>query len=295
MARKFGSAAAFKTALDAHLRKRAEERKVPLNTVQLKFVIERLLARLFRAAEPPWLLKGGFAMDLRFRPRARTTKDVDLSVALVPAEAAADLLGTLRDWLQTAVDIDLGDYLTYRIGEPKRELTNAPKGGARYPCEAVLVGKTYQQLHIDVGCGDAVMGEPERLTGEDLLAFAGIGPATALAIPTAQQFAEKLHAYTFPWSGRRNTRTKDLVDLVLLIERNPPEAAALRGALAATFSTRATHPLPRALPPPPEEWGTEFVGMAREAGLSTTDYLEAFARLDGFWLTHRLGDTAEEP
>src|SRR5437868_6252433 len=66
MARKFGSAAAFKTSLEAHLRKRAEERKVPLSTLQLKFVIERLLARLFRNPDPPWLLQGGFAMDVRW-------------------------------------------------------------------------------------------------------------------------------------------------------------------------------------------------------------------------------------
>ena len=55
MARKFGSAAAFKTSLEAHLRKRAEERKIPLSTLQLKFVMERLLARLFRNPDPPWL------------------------------------------------------------------------------------------------------------------------------------------------------------------------------------------------------------------------------------------------
>ncbi len=290
MAKTFGSAAAFKAALEARLRRRAAERKMPLSTLQLKFVIERLLARLFRQPEPPWLLKGGFALDLRFRPRARTTKDVDLSVALVAAEAGADLLATLRDRLQEAVAIDLGDHLTYRIGEPKQELTNAPKGGARYPCEAVLLGKTYQKFHIDVGCGDAVAGEPERLLGDDLLSFAGIGPATALAISRAQQFAEKLHAYTFPWSGRLNTRTKDLVDLVLLIGRGPPEPGDIREALVTVFSTRATHPLPEALPPPPAAWASEFVGMAREAGLSTTDYLEAFVFLDRFWTGHRLGN-----
>jgi hypothetical protein len=290
MAKTFGSAAAFKASLEAHLRKHAEERKIPLSTLQLKFVIERLLARLFRQPEPPWLLKGGFALDLRFRPRARTTKDVDLSVALVALGAGADLLATLRDRLQEAVAIDLGDYLTYRIGEPKHELTNAPKGGARYPCEAVLLGKTYQKFHIDVGCGDAVVGEPERLLGDDLLAFAGIEPAMVLAIPKAQQFAEKLHAYTFPWSGRGNTRTKDLVDLVLLIERGPLEPDDLRRALGTAFSTRATHPLPEALPPPPPTWASEFVGMASEAGLSTTDYLEAFALLERFWSGNQLGD-----
>ena len=43
MAKQFGSAAAFKASLEAHLRKRAAERATPLNTLQLKFVIERLL------------------------------------------------------------------------------------------------------------------------------------------------------------------------------------------------------------------------------------------------------------
>ncbi len=291
MARKFGSAAAFKTSLEARLRKRAEEQKVPLSTLQLKFVIERLLARLFRNPDPPWLLKGGFAMDLRFRPRARTTKDVDLSVSLVSVEAGSAFTETLRDRLQEAADQDLGEYLSYRIGEPKQELTNAPKGGARFPCEAILVGKVYARFHIDVGCGDARVGEPEQLVGEDILSFAGIGPATVLAIPKPQQLAEKLHAYTFPWSGRLNTRTKDLVDLVLLIERGPPDAGEVRRALEATFTTRATHPIPTVLPAPPSEWAAEFGGMATEAALSTTEYLEAFAILERFWTTHGLGDS----
>jgi hypothetical protein len=251
--------------------------------------MERLLARLFRSPDPPWLLKGGFAMDLRFRPHARTTKDVDLAVSLATLEPGANLIATLRDRLQEAVDHDLGDCISFRIGEPKQELTNAPKGGARYPCEAVLVGKVFARLHIDVGCGDALVGEPERLVGDDLLSFAGIGPATVLAIPKPQQFAEKLHAYTFPWVGRVNTRTKDLVDLVLLIERGLPEPDDIRKALEATFTTRATHPLPTALRPPPNEWATEFIGMAGEAGLSTTDYVEAFAILERFWSSHGLG------
>jgi hypothetical protein len=87
MAKQFGSAAAFKASLDAHLRKRATERHIPLSTLQLKFVIERLLARLFHNPAAPWLLKGGFAMDLRFRPQARTTNDVDLSVSHASVKA----------------------------------------------------------------------------------------------------------------------------------------------------------------------------------------------------------------
>jgi hypothetical protein len=288
MAKKFGSASAFKTALEARLRKKSLEQGVPFSTLQLKFVIERLLARLFQDEKPPWLLKGGFAMDLRFRPQARTTKDVDLSVMLI-ADTGGPMSAALRDRLQTAVEVDLGDFLTYRIGEPKSELTNAPKGGARFPCEAVLVGKVYAKFHIDVGIGDALVGAPEQLTGDDVLDFVGIEPARVLAIPKHQQFAEKAHAYTFPWSGRLNTRTKDLVDLVLLIERGLPDSAQIHLALNATFEARRTHALPESLLPPPASWARDFPGMAGQAGISTTDYLEAFALVSDFWKAHELG------
>jgi hypothetical protein len=290
MARRYGTAAAFKTALESNLRRLATERAVPLSTLQLKLVIERLLARLFHGSTPPWLLKGGFAMDLRFRPRARTTKDLDLAIALPPARTPpVDFAGELRERIQAAADVDLGDHLTYRIGTPRRELANAPGGGARYPCATVLLGKPYARFHVDVGCGDPLVGEPEQLVGDDLLAFAGIPPATVLAISGAQQFAEKLHAYTFPWSGRSNTRSKDLVDLVLLIERGPPDTDAIRIALSATFAARATHTLPTVLGPPPGSWVIDFPPMAAEAGLSTSDCLEAFAILDGFWRAAALG------
>jgi hypothetical protein len=291
MAKQYQTAAAFKSALEAHLRKRAETLGVPLSTLQLKFVMERLIARLFHDEDPPWLLKGGFAMDLRFRPRARTTKDIDLSIALV-AGLTGPVSAEMRERLQAAVDRDLGDYLTFRIGTPKKELTNAPKGGGRYPCEAVLLGKAYAKFHIDVGVGDAVAGNPEKLIGDDTAAFAGIGPAAALAIPRSQQFAEKIHAYTFPWEGRINTRTKDLVDLVLLIERGSLDAGQSQNALTATFSTRKTHEIPATLPPPPESWRIEFGKMAAEVDLSTADAFEAFGLLLDFWTKNRLGSGA---
>jgi hypothetical protein len=49
MAKTFKTAAALKAALEANLRKVATDRGVPFSTLQLKYTIERLLARLFRA------------------------------------------------------------------------------------------------------------------------------------------------------------------------------------------------------------------------------------------------------
>jgi hypothetical protein len=73
------------------------------------------------------------------------------------------------------------------------------------------------------------------------------------------------------------------VDLVILIERGPLDAEQVRSALKTTFETRGTHPLPLELPAPPPSWAADFPGMAREAGISTTSYLEAFALVNRFW------------
>ena len=47
-----------------------------------------------------------------------------------------------------------------------------------------------------------------------------------------------------PYDDRPNTRTKDLVDLVLLIEHGLIEAAGLRERVRAVFAVRGTHELP---------------------------------------------------
>lgn len=277
----YKTAAAFRQALEQRLKRIASERGIPLNTIRLKVTIERLIARLFSSAPAPWLLKGGYAMELRYRPNARTTSDIDLSVP--EGASAADRITRVRDELQDAAGRDLGDFFQFRIGEASTELQGAPLGGARFPVEAVVAGRKFGQFHVDVGIGDAVTGEPELLTGDDLLGFASIAPATALAVPKAQQFAEKLHALTFPWTDRTNTRSRDLVDLVLLIERESLDPTAVRDAVRRTFEARRKHAVPEEIPVPPPAWAGEFTAMADEAHLETRDLATAHRRLSEYW------------
>ncbi|GMU23264.1 MAG: hypothetical protein AMXMBFR13_33460 [Phycisphaerae bacterium] len=222
-------------------------------------------------------------MELRYRPRARTTRDIDLSVPS-PARSgsAAARLAAVRDELQEAADREMGDFLKYRIGAPSRELQGAPLGGGRFPCQAVLAGKVYTRFHIDLGFGDPLLGQPEQLVGDDLLTFADIAPPAVLAIPRTQQFAEKVHAYTFAWGDRENSRTRDLVDLVLLIECDM-QLEEVRAALQATFDARKTHAVPSTFPRPPEAWREEFETMANEIGLRVASLDEAFQELVAFW------------
>jgi hypothetical protein len=220
-------------------------------------------------------------MELRYRPRARTTKDIDLAVQSIES-AVASQIEAIREELQQAADHDLGDFFVFQIGAASTELQGAPGGGARFPVTALIAGKPFARFHLDVGIGDPILLAPEELFGEDFLGFAGLPPAKVLAISKAQQFAEKLHAYTFPWNDRSNTRTKDLVDLILLITSRSLDPAAVRTAIEATFNARRTHSLPAELPPPPESWAPAFGQMAREVHLPATELTEAFSILDTY-------------
>lgn len=94
---------------------------------------DRLLSRLVAVAADRWLLKGGFALDLRLTERARATKDTDLDWR--------DRDDELLDTLLAAADHDVGDFFTFRIeraGPPEDQLGGScrVRVSAPLPCSA---------------------------------------------------------------------------------------------------------------------------------------------------------------
>lgn len=142
-------------------------------------------------------------------------------------------------------------------------------------------GRTYVKFHIDIGAGDVVIAPAEVLIGRDWLGFAGIAAVKAPAISREQQFAEKLHAYTLPRKVP-NSRTRDLVDMVLLVNAGKLDVKRTIQAIKETFARRGTHPVPEKLEPPPAAWANPFALLAEECGLST-DIGAAFAEVDGYF------------
>jgi hypothetical protein len=103
-------------------------------------------------------------------------------------------------------------------------------------------------------------------------------------IPREQQFAEKLHAYTLPRAGTANSRVRDLVDMVLLIQSGTLDVSLATEALRRTFDRRGTHLIPAALEPPPPDWSTPFERLADECQLDHS-VSKAFAKLCLFYAT----------
>ncbi len=281
--RQFATAGAFRRSLEDRLNQLSKNQGIDLTRLRRRVAFERLLARLFTRENPQWLLKGGYAIELRLQDVARATKDIDLCIQDPTYQVLQgdNPQQALRELLQDELAKSLDDWFIFRLGTATADLRAAPLGGARFPVQAHLDNRLFVRFNLDVGLGDAVISEPEWITGHELLSFAGIQPARIAMIPLDQQFAEKIHAYSFP--RERSSRVRDLMDLVLLIENGLPESTQITRALQATFTRRNTHTLPLQLEPPPDNWKEPYAALAAEHNMSYETIETAYECLVTYW------------
>lgn len=282
MIQQFKSATDFRKSLEARLQNRAQITGQDLQRLRKKVAFDRFLARIFKDAEnPPFLLKGGYAMELRFE-KARATRDIDLTYLerfnnISREEITEEVFQVLRDISQ----IEMEDYFVYQVGEAQLDLENAPYGGARYPISAFLDGRLFVRYQLDIGL-DVMVNKIERIKAQDWLDFCNISAPMVCMITKEQQFAEKIHAYTLPREDRINTRVKDLIDILLLLEKGSFDSRFCREALEAVFKIRNTHPLPSELLQPPSQWAGSFQKMGAECGFKLS-LADAFESVNAFF------------
>lgn len=277
----YAAPAAFRRALEDRLKQKARTEGLDLQRLMREVSFDRLLARLFARKDAAWILKGGYALELRMK-EARVTKDIDLALRhSLGTQEGLPLKAAILNALAEAAARDLGDFFSFNIGEAMLDLDAAPYGGARFPVEALLDDRTFVRFHLDVGAGDVVIAPFDITHAHDWLEFAGIPGAEFTTISREQHFAEKLHSYTQP-RETPNSRTRDLIDMLLLIGSGKMDRAKVRLTLDATFKRRKTHPLPAALARPPAAWKAPFGALADTCGLPA-DLAAAFEVLNSYY------------
>lgn len=80
----YKTAADFRRGLTDRLSQQARDEGVDVARLMKRLAFERFLARLFQKGSERWVLKGGYALELRLGDRARATKDLDLNVPPPP-------------------------------------------------------------------------------------------------------------------------------------------------------------------------------------------------------------------
>ena len=274
----------FRRALEERLRQRAEKESQPITRLRKRVVFERCMVRLQQYPNSPWVLKGGFALELRLGNMARMTNDMDLTADLDLFHADTTSLTTVSARLREDLQKENEDKFKFILAEDRNE--QLPTQGVktfRFTVEARLDGRMFEAIKVDVGIGDPLIPPIEEIEASDLLSFAEIPIARIRATSPAQHFAEKVHALTRPYNDRINTRVKDLADIMLLLNQGLPDTHAVRQCIDEVFSVRATHVTPNRIDAPPLTWASSYSAMAKELILNETTLDEATVRLNDYW------------
>lgn len=294
MSSRYRDVTALRRAIEARLSQAATDGSSDLARRRRLVVFDRVAARLSADRTAGWILKGGAALEFRLRGLARTTRDMDLVAA---PDADNELAGAdVRELLIEALAIDHdGDGFMFQVSAPVELRPDAAgRGGWRFSVESRLAGKAFATIRLDVVMRGQEIALTERLPLPNPLAFAGIPDREIEAVDRRQHFAEKLHALTRDYGDRPNTRVKDLVDLVLLIESGVAPDSTVVDAVRHVFAVRATHPVPVTIPEPPPSWADTYPESA--AGLTgTTPRLDAAMSLvRGFWTEALANDQSKQ-
>lgn len=268
MTMRYTSAAAFRQALEAHLRRHSHNTGLSIVRLRKGTTFNRLLARLLDVAPDRWLLKGALALDFRLGAHARATLDMDLGRDDDADAATADLLA--------AQEHDLGDYFAFAVERTDRLDALREGAAVRYHVHAELASRTFEHVIVDVGFTDHPAGKrdgrAELIAAPDLLSFAGIAPPIVPVITLDHHIAEKVHAYTRGYGSTgavQSTRVKDLVDLALIAAQASVVAERVRAALVEVFGGRSLQALPPEIPHPPSSWQPPYAVLARSIGIQS--------------------------
>ncbi len=271
----------FRRALEERIRKVAESENKTVNDIMYKISFDRFLARVFYNGNENWILKGGYSLELRFKDISgisRTTTDIDFALRELKNITEEELWYSLQE----IAKMDLNDWFTFEVNAPTKELVLPTYGGWRFLVISKIGPREFNRFNVDVSIAEGFVSNPNWEEGSNILSFAGIEPPRIFLISAEKQFAEKIHAYTNPLLVN-NSRTRDLVDIVIYIDQGFKDKELLKKEISLTFKMRNTHDIPKAILEPPQDWEKPYKNLAGKWGASKIDLKEAFGYLSGFW------------
>jgi hypothetical protein len=217
----------------------------------------------FAGDGPRFTIKGGVALELRLRSRARATRDLDLIVNHPSAPPLDELDAVLAHRFEA---------FSFRRHGGSRPL---PHGGVRAEVSVLYGTRSWSRIQVDLSRREGVT-EFEMVPALHFPDYAFGFPEHLPCLSLYVQAAQKLHGLTLPSTGTwTNDRFRDLVDLLLLGELID-DAAAFLSTCERVFQERGTHAWPPEILAP-EAWREPFRVLAAQVGLPVQNLDDAVA------------------
>lgn len=236
-------------------------------------ILAGVLDRATTGDTPVFIVKGGVALELRLRDRARATRDIDI----VLRDPTADLTSSLEEALTGEA---YQGFSFRRKGQPLL-LDN---GAVNIEFGVTYRGQPWTRISVDVARAEPGEVDVEWVDAIALTDVFGVtGPTQLPCLPLRFHVAQKLHGMTLPpRPGKQNERFRDLVDLLLMEAMITHDYEALRAACELVFRSRNTHAWPPNLSTTPAHWAQPFQRLAGELALPETDVEQALTRVRSF-------------
>lgn len=276
----YASPRALRIALEHRLLNTSRDTGIALDRLRRRVLFERIVARLQTAEPGVWVLKGGMALEVRLKDAARLTKDIDVGLRDVVADAD-DLHERLIDGLSND---PFEDGFVLAVGEPTALREDG--GGHltwRVSVSASLAGKPFGRIKLDVSPRAHELQATDRVALPNSLDFAGIPATEVEIIDVHRHAAEKFHAMTLDFGDRENSRVRDLVDLVILIENELLAPEKVADATRAVWAERNASEPPLQLPPLPSSWPARYEQLVGDHDVEARTFLQAVALVQRLW------------
>jgi hypothetical protein len=259
----------------------ANKRKLARDDGFVAYVMDRLLCRVGRSSQADeFYLKGGVLVANLVDEPHRFTRDVDFLRRHGPPDPE-----DIRDRFDKILAVALDDGITFgRVRAIGTDRAVDDYGGVKVFVAATVEGQEVQ-IRVDIGFGDAVEPETERVS---LVPFLEEDPpASVRAYQADSVVAEKVQTVVarFPVIAHR---LKDVLDVVILSERLEFDGTVLVRSFQATFARRETRPDVAVLDDMLERlrgraWETDWSMMVRDKAVAkATSLADAVAKFDAF-------------
>lgn len=222
------------TALKDRIKQIAKHKGITFNECWKSLLLERVLARIVKSKHSDkFIFKGGFFLSYALNI-GRETVDLDFLLTKIKAEQPE-----VRAIFGDIVAVTHTDGFSFSLdGIEDLAQPHMKYPGFRISLNATM-GKMRDKVQVDLGIGDAVEPEENRILlfhYKDKPIFED--EITLLTYPLETVFAEKLQ--TLVSRGAANSRMKDYHDLLVLSRSGRLRVKKLRAAIKATFTHRDT-------------------------------------------------------